>query len=248
MKIDPSVKFPLIATFDDGSTEQYDDITNLELNLEFFDSDREDYIQIFDSLGRPVYLILDSLQVKVLKLKNQNFYTGHSYQMPQQIVNRGLTEGKIPANGEIRALQPSLFTRFINWVKGISSMNKLFFTMWHKKISILIGVFWLILFCNAFRAVFPFLYGQNNFGWEQLLWLLVSAVCCLEIYFLFFCWKYYVWSNISILIIDSVLCLFMFFWGKHPGFLCSSVFLLFICWLLYNEYIKGIRSKDSGLL
>ena len=69
MQIDQSVKFPLTAIFDDGSTEQYDDITNLEQNLEFFNSDREGDVQILDRLGRPVYLILDFLQVKVLKLK-----------------------------------------------------------------------------------------------------------------------------------------------------------------------------------
>ena len=72
MKIDKSVQFPLTAIFDDGSTEQYDDITNLEKNLEFFNSDREDYIQIIDKLGRPVYLILDFLQVKILKLRDSD--------------------------------------------------------------------------------------------------------------------------------------------------------------------------------
>ena len=66
MKTD--VEFPLTVTFEDGSTEQFDNIESLEQDLEDFDSDLDVECSVTAKLGRPVLLKLKTLEVKELSL------------------------------------------------------------------------------------------------------------------------------------------------------------------------------------
>ena len=65
---DTNVVFPLFVRFEDGSIEQYEDVIDLELNLEDFDSDIDVACRVYDNLGRPVHLKLKLLEVKELFL------------------------------------------------------------------------------------------------------------------------------------------------------------------------------------
>ena len=66
--IDTEVVFPVFVTFEDGSGEQYDNVEDLEQNLEDFDSDIDLSCRVNDHLGRPVHLKLKLLEVQDLSI------------------------------------------------------------------------------------------------------------------------------------------------------------------------------------
>ncbi len=57
--------FPITIQFEDGETEQYGSIEDLEMNLEDFDSDLDINCQVLDRFGRPM-----RLKIKLLKLQH----------------------------------------------------------------------------------------------------------------------------------------------------------------------------------
>lgn len=63
-----SVRFPISVTFEDGEVTHYDDIKDLELNLEDFDSETASGCCVSDATGRPVVLKVELLQLKKLRL------------------------------------------------------------------------------------------------------------------------------------------------------------------------------------
>ena len=64
----PEVKFPLTVRFEDGSTEEYTDERDIELNLEDFDSALDVECEVTDALGRKVFLRLKLLNIEELRL------------------------------------------------------------------------------------------------------------------------------------------------------------------------------------
>jgi hypothetical protein len=69
MSIDKTIPFPITVTFADGEQELFEDATDLEMNLEMFDSDRETECHVQDALGRTVRLtISENLDLEVLEL------------------------------------------------------------------------------------------------------------------------------------------------------------------------------------
>jgi hypothetical protein len=63
-----TVLFPVCVTFEDGLTERYADVEDLECNLEDFDSESSPGCHIVDARGRRVVLKLKLLQLKELRL------------------------------------------------------------------------------------------------------------------------------------------------------------------------------------
>lgn len=61
-------EFPIFVRFEDGEVEQYDDVEELILNLEDFDSDLDTDCDARDARGRPVRLKLKLLDLKELSL------------------------------------------------------------------------------------------------------------------------------------------------------------------------------------
>jgi hypothetical protein len=72
MNTHDTVLFPLSVVFEDGSIEQYQSVEDLEQNLEFFDSSKDKGCKVFDSLNRPVFLMLEFLSVKRLQLRDKD--------------------------------------------------------------------------------------------------------------------------------------------------------------------------------
>ena len=66
-----AVKFPVYVTFGDGSTNTFDDIADLECNLEHFDSQRSPECLVVDSQGRRLVLRIELLELKELRLEHQ---------------------------------------------------------------------------------------------------------------------------------------------------------------------------------
>jgi len=64
MLIDSQVVFPIIVTFEDGSRDEYNDIAEIECNLEDFDSEQETRCYVVDQMGQEL-----NLRVKLLSLK-----------------------------------------------------------------------------------------------------------------------------------------------------------------------------------
>lgn len=62
------VAFPVIVTFENGETERYSSVDELECNLESFDSDTESQCKVVDAHGRPVHLKIELLELKELRL------------------------------------------------------------------------------------------------------------------------------------------------------------------------------------
>jgi hypothetical protein len=62
------VTFPISIKFEDGTTEEYKSIEELQCNLEDFDSDLDTSCEVQDSSGRPVRLKLKLLEVKELSI------------------------------------------------------------------------------------------------------------------------------------------------------------------------------------
>jgi hypothetical protein len=63
-----SVVFPIAVTFENGATERYADVRDLECNLEHFDSDSSPGCLVVDGEGKRVTLKLELLQLKELRL------------------------------------------------------------------------------------------------------------------------------------------------------------------------------------
>jgi len=61
-------QFPIYVRFENGETETYDDVEELILNLEDFDSDLDKDCEARDALGRRVRLKLKLLELKELSL------------------------------------------------------------------------------------------------------------------------------------------------------------------------------------
>jgi hypothetical protein len=68
MVMSNSVIFPIRVYFEDGEVQEYEDVSDLEMNLEDFDSDLDKDCKIVDKLGRPVKLKLKLLQVESICL------------------------------------------------------------------------------------------------------------------------------------------------------------------------------------
>ena len=57
-----SVQFPITILFSEGGQEIYDDEMDVCLNLEYFDSSKG--CSVKDATGKPVWLVVDALQIK----------------------------------------------------------------------------------------------------------------------------------------------------------------------------------------
>jgi hypothetical protein len=64
-------EFPLTVAFEDGSTNKYEDESDLEMNLEDFDSATARDCRVTDAKGREVHLVLKLLSLERLELKAQ---------------------------------------------------------------------------------------------------------------------------------------------------------------------------------
>jgi hypothetical protein len=63
-----SVVFPVSVQFEDGEVEVYESVEDLVCNLEDFDSDLDKGCKVKDSLGRPLRLKLELLDLRELSL------------------------------------------------------------------------------------------------------------------------------------------------------------------------------------
>lgn len=64
------VTFPLRVYFENGEIQEYESISDLEMNLEDYDSDIDSDCRIVDKFGRSVRLKLRLLQVESLCLES----------------------------------------------------------------------------------------------------------------------------------------------------------------------------------
>ncbi len=62
--------WPLTVTFSNGESADYQDVEDLECNLEFYDSNQDLRCTVKDAAGRDVYLVLE-FEVKELRLAEQ---------------------------------------------------------------------------------------------------------------------------------------------------------------------------------
>lgn len=69
VEADCDPEFPLTVTFEDGSTERYTSVRDLECNLEEFNSEKDVLCRAHDARGRPVALVLELLKVRKLQLR-----------------------------------------------------------------------------------------------------------------------------------------------------------------------------------
>jgi hypothetical protein len=58
------------VTFEDGRVATYEDETDIELNLEDFDSERDIGCYVCDARGQPLRLIVSLLELKKLEVKD----------------------------------------------------------------------------------------------------------------------------------------------------------------------------------
>ena len=65
------VVFPLFVKFEDGETEFYESIADIEQNLEDFDSRTAKNCEVRDKLGRNVELIVKLLKLEKLTLTTE---------------------------------------------------------------------------------------------------------------------------------------------------------------------------------
>ena len=63
-----AIKFPVSVTFDDGTTDVFDDIEDLECNLEHFDSERAPGCTVLDAQGQRLVLRIELLHLEELRL------------------------------------------------------------------------------------------------------------------------------------------------------------------------------------
>jgi len=69
--IQDEVVFPLTVFFENGETEAYEDVEDLELNLEDFDSDTDTACGVRDNLGRKVRLKIHLLSLETLEVADK---------------------------------------------------------------------------------------------------------------------------------------------------------------------------------
>ena len=62
-----AIAFPVYVTFEDGTTEAFDDVSDLECNLEHFDSELSPTCSVFDANGQRLVLRIDLLELKELR-------------------------------------------------------------------------------------------------------------------------------------------------------------------------------------
>lgn len=65
-----NVVFPISIQFEDGEVEYYEDVEDLEMNLEDFDSNVDIACQVKDKFGRPVHLKVKLLELKEMSLRS----------------------------------------------------------------------------------------------------------------------------------------------------------------------------------
>jgi hypothetical protein len=68
MAVAPDVAFPVTVRFDDGESESYSNVRELELNLEDFDSSVDRTCDVRDANGRQLFLQLKLLRLVALRL------------------------------------------------------------------------------------------------------------------------------------------------------------------------------------
>jgi len=66
--MDADVVFPISIRFDDGEVEEFQSREDLELDLEYFDSEKAPDCEVTDKLGRRVRLKIHALDIKELRL------------------------------------------------------------------------------------------------------------------------------------------------------------------------------------
>lgn len=66
--MDADVVFPISIRFDDGVVEEFHNREDLELDLEYFDSEKASDCEVTDKLGRRVRLKVYALEIKELSL------------------------------------------------------------------------------------------------------------------------------------------------------------------------------------
>lgn len=63
------VAFPITVTFEDGTTETYDNAVSVECDLEYFDSKQATGCSVVDAHGRRLRLKVDMLELQILELE-----------------------------------------------------------------------------------------------------------------------------------------------------------------------------------
>jgi len=66
--MDADVVFPISIRFEDGEVEEFQNREDLELDLEYFDSEKARYCEVIDKLGRRVRLKVHALEIKELSV------------------------------------------------------------------------------------------------------------------------------------------------------------------------------------
>lgn len=66
-----TVEFPISIRFEDGAVEEFQNREDLELDLEYFDSEKCRNCEVTDKLGRRVRLKVHALEIKELLLSDE---------------------------------------------------------------------------------------------------------------------------------------------------------------------------------
>jgi len=66
--MDDDVVFPISIRFEDGEVEEFQNREDLELNLEYFDSEKACDCEVRDKLGRRVQLKVHALEIKEISV------------------------------------------------------------------------------------------------------------------------------------------------------------------------------------
>lgn len=69
--MDVDVMFPISVRFEDGEVQEFDNREELEMTLEYFDSEEERDCEVTDKLGRRVRLKVYELDIKELSLADE---------------------------------------------------------------------------------------------------------------------------------------------------------------------------------
>ncbi len=66
--MDADVVFPISIRFEDGEVEEFQNREDLELDLEYFDSEKATDCEVTDKFGRRVRLKVHALEIKELSV------------------------------------------------------------------------------------------------------------------------------------------------------------------------------------
>lgn len=66
--MDANVGFPISIRFEDGEVQEFQNREDLELDLEYFDSDKAADCEVTDKLGRRLRLKVHALEIKELSV------------------------------------------------------------------------------------------------------------------------------------------------------------------------------------